>query len=462
MNTKPGAQNRITSLKKRRGFTLVELLVATVVTLMLGMVVVTAYNTCMQSYYRTEKQLQALAAFRNVTDRLEREVSSIVFKAAMYPHPLIAHLNSSTGNHRRFAWMTRIKYLHADAMLNSDSYAWTIWGRFNPADYYYPGYELPWPTVPTNIPANGYWPYGFSYAPLTVTNAADWWKADNAGKSLYRINFRPRYMGYYSTSDGMTIDRTEWYFNPPEEKRQWADGLDNDHDDPDGDSGWRILYDDRGSLMYRKEYDENLVWQEWNVAAGSPNEYADLYHGPYSRATFPPGDLDGSGELEASELPAHLGGTGSNDELDGPVTNWDADENGTVDNDDLIDTGTVIGEGFSELRFAYLYKLGTSDVFKYADWWPWDNNSDPTDANTLDPNMPKTNPAECFTSGTTVYDAGYQTTRDVDGPHQFDISYFSLPMAISAKMTFKVGQNNYVYEKVVYMHASRWLKYLNP
>jgi hypothetical protein len=44
----------------------------------------------------------------------------------------------------------------------------------------------------------------------------------------------------------------------------------------------------------------------------------------------------------------------------------------------------------------------------------------------------------------------------------FDISYFSMPLAISVRFTFKVGQQEHVYEKLIYLHSSRWLKYLNP
>ncbi len=418
----------------RSGFTLVELMVAMFVTIVLGTIVVMAYNTSMQSYYRTERQLQALAAFRNTTDRLEREVNSIVCKSSVYSHPVAAY-SSNTGHQATWyavLWDTRIKYIHGDAWINSDSYAWT---------QAYKGSR--------------------SGTATPALNAADYWLVDPGGRSLYQVNFRPRYMGYYSSLDGFTIDRTEWYFNPPEERRLWANGLDDDGDDPDGDVGLRILYDDQGCLMFRKKFDADMVWREWDTAVGSPNEYRDKYNGPYSGSEFPPQDGDGNGEP---------------DELEGPLVNWDADGDGDVDADDKKDTGTVIGEGFSDLRFYYLYKLPDSDEFVYADWWPWDDDNDPTNLNGKDNDMPKKYIA-CRVGGS--WDIGVSTTgtpnaaqwhgdpaRRPTGADQtsegFDICYFSMPLAISAKFTFQVGRHRHVYEKLVYLHSSRWLKYLNP
>ena len=178
-----------------------------------------------------------------------------------------------------------------------------------------------------------------------------------------------------------------------------------------------------------------------------PNDYRDLYHGPYSRGDFPP----------------------QADELTTPLVNWDADGDGDTDNDDKVDTGTVIGEGFGDMRFYYVYKLQHSSQFIYADWWPWDDDGDPTNANNKDPNMPK-KPITCRVGGSwngkATGDSWVQVPDDitVDPPTSgdFDICYFSLPMAISVKFTFQVGRHRHVYEKLIFLHASRWLKYLNP
>ncbi|MHC4916405.1 MAG: PulJ/GspJ family protein [Planctomycetota bacterium] len=404
------------------GFTLVELMVAMFVTVLLGTIIVMAYNTSMQSYYRTEKQLQALAAFRNVTDRMEREVNSMVFKASVYGHPVPVECTGGYGYAVVF-WDTRMKYLHGDAWINSDPYAWTV-----------------------NAPSHSNYLKG-STAPTLAPG--DWWKVnpDPDAGSMYRINFRPRYMGYYSSLDGFTIDRTEWYYNPAEEKQKWANGLDDDFDDPDGAVGLRILYDDRGCLMFRKRFDADMLWAEWDLTAGSPNEYRDLYHGPYSRGDFPP----------------------QADELVGPLVNWDANGDGFVNDSDKTDYGTVIGEGFSDMRFYYVYKLKHSERFIYADWWPWDDDGDPTNANGKDSNMPKKT-ITCRVGGSwdgkKTGDSWVQIPDDITPDpattSDFDICYFSLPMAVSVKFTFKVGRHSHVYEKLIFLHASRWLKYLNP
>jgi prepilin-type N-terminal cleavage/methylation domain-containing protein len=425
----PAAASAKAGGTRNTGFTLVELLVAMFITVVLGTIVVMAYNTSMQSYYRTEKQLQALAAFRNTTDRLEREVNSIVCKSAVYPHPIIVR-QSYSGYWNVVMWDTRVKYLHGDAWVSSDPYPWNI-GRGGAAVH------------------NG------SARPTLA--AGDWWRVDPGGRSIYQINFRPRYMGYYSSLDGFTIDRTEWYYNPPEERLVWANGLDDDGDDPDGEVGMRILYDDQGCLMFRKKFDKDMVWREWDTAAGSPNDYRDAYHGPYSRADFPPGDGDGDGNV---------------DELVGPLTTVELLANGDIGDTSrgeleskgyIIDTGTVIGEGFSDLRFYYLYKHPDAEQFVYADWWPWDNDNDPTNTNQKDPNMVKKT-ISCRIGGSWAYNrnSGWNPNPDPAQTKDFDISYFSLPLAISAKFTFKVGKHRHVYEKLIYLHSSRWLKYLNP
>ena len=435
-----------------RGFTLIELLVAMFITLVLGSLVIAAYNTSMESYYRTEKQLQALAAFRNVTDRLEREVNSIVFKASVYPHPVYTGEFQSPACPVVAWWDTRIKYIGGEAMINSDPYAWGWLDGILPngADVQNPVAASPARIAPGQT------------AGLASVAAGDWWKMDTRG--LFQINFRPQYMGYYSTMDGFTVDRTEWYYNPPEERRFWADGLDNDNDDPYGLAGLRILFDDKGCLMFRKTLDKDMLWAEWDAASGRPNYYRDQYHGPYSRADFPP----------------------QADELVGPIMNlWDNGTPGDPDTPDgipdNIDTGTVIGENFTDLRFYYLYKIQTSDKFIYADWWPWDDDNNPARAvadpsealatqNGKDSDMPvvrigthiggeqggRTHP-----SGTS--DApDWVVTPDPVAYKDFDIAYFSLPMAISARFTFQAAETEVVYEKLIYLHASRWLKYLNP
>ena len=430
----------------RPGFTLVELLVAMTITVILGMIVVMAYNTCMQAYYRTEKQLQALAAFRNTADRLEREVNSMVFKAGVYERPAVGY-DCGPGNFFNLWWQTQIKYINADPV--------------NPN----PG------------------------VPILHSGGAnlDWHTAPN-GRSMYQINFRPRYLGYYSTGDGFTIDRTEIYYNPPEDKLVWNNGLDNDGDDPDGDAGLKILYGDRGCLMFRKTFDKDMCWAEWyspavmlaprlgskNLNRFRPNDYRDPYHGPYSRWNFPPSADEISGPLSAADLVASgdLAGTAADYKVPRSAAATQALKNTGY----IVDTGTVIGEGFSDLRFYYLYKHQATDQFLYADWWPWDNDNNPTTPSTKDPNMP-VHTVQVITAGTVTLRACnpawcgnpvpkhvvYDTAKaNAPIPNNFDITYFTLPLAVSVKFTFTIGRQQHVYEKLIFLHASRWLMYLNP
>jgi type II secretory pathway pseudopilin PulG len=413
------------------GFTLVELMAAMFITVIMSGIIVLVYNTSMQSYYRTERQLQSLSAFRSTTDRLEREVNSIVTKATFYPTPIYR-----PGFSVAF-WDTRAKYLHGDAWVNGDPYAWTLCN--NSAA-----------TVAPTPPVGG-----------------SMWTVNPDGRSLYKINFRPRYLGYYSTLDGYTIDRTEWYFNPPEDKQVWANGLDDDGDDPDGDAGLRILYDDRGCLMLRKRFDKDMAWREWDnpVADGpGPNEYRDPYHGPFSRADFPP----------------------QQDEIDGPVVLADTSGDGNydvgIDNDgdgkltdaDRIDTGTVVGENFTDLRFYYVYKHPEENFLRYADYWPPDDDNDPTNTNNYRSSLTgevdaklnlRKRRIECRIGGRWAqWPAAqpYGVWPNASTYENFDIAYFTLPMAISARFTFQVGTETHVYEKLIYLHASRWLKWVNP
>jgi type II secretory pathway pseudopilin PulG len=452
------------------GFTLVELLVAMFITVLLGTIVVMAYSTSIQSYYHTERKLQALAAFRNTTDRMERELHSIVCKASVYSEPVLVYISNKW---QPVLWETRIKYIHGEAWVNTDPYSWQ-------------GV----PTHDGSAEDGGSFPVTHAGISPGVAPAGRYWETNPDGRGLYRIQFRPRYLGYYSSLDAFTVDRTEWYYNPAEERRLWNNGLDDEYpdpaapgeyigDDPDGDLGMRILYDDRGSLMFRKVLDDDMLWAEWykpewaeKTAAGKvhgdrvkPNDYRDNYHGPYSRGDFPPQADELAGPLTPQQLKDK-----------GDITAITREE--LIAKGYIVDTGTVIGEGFSDLRFQYVYKLPGESFFRYADWWPWDNNSDPTDdvsADMFDPNLPAPAALPPGNKKLPHTNIGWQiggswdltTDPQTKTPNarvydDFDITYFSLPLAVSAKFTFKMGRHYHVYEKMIFLHSSRWLKYLNP
>jgi hypothetical protein len=414
------------------------------ITVILGMVVVMAYNNSMQAYIHTERKLQALASFRNTADRLEREVNSVVFKSGVWERPMVVY-DGGPGCYRNVWWETMVKYIHAD------------------------------PTSPNPGTSR------LETSPININ-----WSTAPDSRSIYQINFRPRYMGYYSTLDGFTIDRTELYYNPPEDRQVWDNGEDDDGDDPDGAAGLRTLYDDKGCLMFRKKFDRDMCWAEWydpavklaprlgpsNVNRYRPNDYRDPYHGPYSRSNFPPSADEQAGPLNVEQLV-------TSGDLPGPASLYDMPRSTAAtqtlkDKGFVVDTGTVIGEGFSDLRFSYLYKLPDTDHFIYADWWPWDNDSNPNNANALEAHMP-VHTVQVIQGGT-VHQPNWQgwcalCNQSVPYTHgvtnapivtNFDIAYFTLPVAISVKFTFTVQRQEHVYEKLIYLHASRWLMYLNP
>jgi hypothetical protein len=254
----------------------------------------------------------------------------------------------------------------------------------------------------------------------------------------------------------------------------------------------------------RKKFDKDMCWAEWynpavlraprlgssNVDRLRPNDFRDPYHGPYSRSDFPPktdelaGPLSGdqlaaSGDLKLSGTPLTLASYSALSKEDKRKAHL---ESGYI-----VDTGTVIGENFSDLRFYYLYKHQATDRFVYAEWWPWDNDNNPTTDNTKDLNLmyyngdlskpikrlniaakgwwhQGNNPgATCPYCGTIHKSCGFGSTNPGNvGSKSFDISYFTLPLAISVKFTFTVGRQNHVYEKMIFLHASRWLQCLNP
>ncbi|MBN1809491.1 MAG: prepilin-type N-terminal cleavage/methylation domain-containing protein [Planctomycetes bacterium] len=146
-------------------------------------------------------------------------------------------------------------------------------------------------------------------------------------------------MCFYTSLDGVHIDRVAYYFNPAEDQLEWEDGEDNDNDDPEGQTmlpmgdpreGLLLMYDDKGSFMRRRWRDEDLV-------------YAD-----YSSATFA-GDPDG---LPIYALPAgHMScGTG--------------------------DLGEVMADGFTDILFWYLYTTNDDEKLYYAEIWPFDQDGD--------------------------------------------------------------------------------------
>ncbi len=97
--------------------------------------------------------------------------------------------------------------------------------------------------------------------------------------------------------------------------------------------GLRLQYDE-----FRMEIDPDLVWQEWDLAAGSPNDYRDHYTGPYSQADFPPPQPD---------------------EMCAPLADWDID--GDSDDGDDGDDGPRYGAALARVYLRLKQALTDDD-----------------------------------------------------------------------------------------------------
>ena len=69
----------------RKGFTLIEVMISTFLTVIISLLVFQMYRASIQTFRAAERELRWLAAFRAATDNIERELGSIVWKAGYKP-----------------------------------------------------------------------------------------------------------------------------------------------------------------------------------------------------------------------------------------------------------------------------------------------------------------------------------------------------------------------------------------
>lgn len=69
----------------RKGFTLIEVMISTFLTVIISLLVFQMYRASIQTFRAAERELRWLAAFRAATDSIERELGSIVWKAGFKP-----------------------------------------------------------------------------------------------------------------------------------------------------------------------------------------------------------------------------------------------------------------------------------------------------------------------------------------------------------------------------------------
>ena len=141
-------------MNNRRGFTLIEILISIGLTVIITLLVFMMYKSTMDTFRTAERELQWLAAFRSATDKMERELGSMAWKAV--------------------------------------------------------------------------------YRPAEGENTSGWTAPDlkEINEGFQQILFLPNYVGFYTSLDGQSMDRIEYYYNPPEPKLLWENGVDDDNDDP--------------------------------------------------------------------------------------------------------------------------------------------------------------------------------------------------------------------------------------
>lgn len=450
--------------RRRAGFTLLELMVAMSITLGLGLGLVMLYNRCMDSFSKVEKSLRALQAFRTGADRLELELNSCVVKAQVW-----SRMNWRAPGTIRANWNYMVNAVHGYTYVGSKPLDFCTHWSCNP-------------------------PYGGGGCTQTVSphNALPEIPC-HTRRGLFGINFRKHYVGFYSSTDGWRIDRVQYWFNPGEGQIEWNDGIDNDGDDNPDDAlnPFHVRADDRGCLVYRKVPDEKINLATWDGAVtyepamrsldrpdplpDQPYNYLEAYEGPFNLrnaagASWPPtGDLSPPRNRDLTDR----------DDVTAGMT--EAEINATIPPLDEVvpgnplydDDAIVIGEGFSNVRFYYIYKTNDSPVLKRADWWPWDHdaggtpNNDPFDNNfDQDPttgvwNVPM--PRWTVRGSSDIWNQGSPDPPDPSLSDTVDATYLSLPLAVEIVFTSNVaGMENQSFTKLVYLYNSQWLRMLNP
>lgn len=447
--------------RRRAGFTLLELMVAMSITLGLGLGLVMLYNRCMDSFSKVEKSLRALQAFRTGADRLEMELNSCVVKAQVFTRANWGDLGPF-GSPYIGNWTYIVNAIHGYRYVG-------ITPRHNCTEYGCNGGGGNRATCALGAWAAVEGHSGFGPFPAHVE------------PGLFGVNFRRHYIGFYSSLDGWRVDRIEYWFNPGEGQIEWNDGIDNDGDDNPDDAlnPFHLRVDDRGCLVYRKTPDEDLSMATWDGAAYVPAvcDYSTTPQGPFNLLTaaggitWPPtGDLDPPRNRDLT----------NRDQVTADMTEAEIDatippvDNVIPTNPLYDDQGIVIGEGFSNIRFYYIYKTNDSRLLKRADWWPWDGDNDPYNVNS-NPNLDGAQMPRWQVRGSTdIQNIGGpgQDPRPSDTPSSppdpslvddVDATYLSLPIAVEIVFTSNVsGMENQSFTKLVYLYNSQWLKVLNP
>jgi type II secretory pathway pseudopilin PulG len=211
-----------------------------------------------------------------------------------------------------------------------------------------------------------------------------------------------RYIGFYSTTDGTTVDRVEYYFNPAEPSGKTNNNSDDDFDDDPDDkkNPAHLLRDDTGQLMVRIVKDSSIAVAQFH--------------------NTPP---DGADQIDASGFPAYraprLTGTAGSE----------------------FDRGEIAAEGFSDVYFDFLYTRRPADDPAGPLTYVWTNRWPCTD-----------DPASTFSD-----DSGALWPRDnSSGGQPRGVSFIALPLAVRVNFVVLLGAERRRYSQTILLPQSQW------
>jgi hypothetical protein len=90
------------------------------------------------------------------------------------------------------------------------------------------------------------------------------------------------------------------------------------------------------------------------------------------------------------------------------------------------DLGDIMSEGFSEIKFYYLYSNPGDRVLYYADKWPWDQDNDESADDT----------------SITYFGKG--------------LSYLTVPLGVQIDFHYELDGADRILSKLMLIYASKW------
>jgi prepilin-type N-terminal cleavage/methylation domain-containing protein len=203
---------------------------------------------------------------------------------------------------------------------------------------------------------------------------------------------------FYTSLDGVHIDRVAYYFNPPEDQLEWENGEDDDNDDPQSEGiltdasdpryGLFLFVDDKGSFVRRRWLDSDLKYTDY-----SSNNY-------YQTAGVSQG-------LPTFCLPTGMSGA-------------------------IADMGEIMADEFSDITFWYVYTNTDSYKLYYADRWPYDDDADVRGDKT-----------------------GLKWGTPTVG-----LSYLTVPLGIQVDFHYQLDGADRVLSKLMIIYSSKWQELL--